>query len=240
MTLHRAYALLRLIVLTSAGALVASCRDDGDDGDLRQPTLYDIAEVAEKTSSSTVFTVYRPDAAETAVTLSAPGVSVGNIEVGTSVFLAYVPENGKPYTSGRISVERVNTINNSNLKRGTEMSLRGWDEDPVWLQSLWPAGDKVCVRLLLPYSTEPRRFVLVVDDATSGNPYPDAYLYHRRNDLQPNFSRQYYAAFNLAALWATPGIEGLTIHVANSNNPTLTTFRLTNPHPQPNASGAVK
>ena len=82
--------------------------------------------------------------------------------------------------------------------------------------------------------------VLVVDDATSGNPYPDAYLYHRRNDLQPNFSRQYYAAFNLAALWATPGIEGLTIYVANSNNPTLTTFRLANPHPQPNALGAVK
>lgn len=230
MTLHRAYALIRLILLVSAGILASACRDDRDDAE-HQPTLYDIAEISEKTSTSTVFTVYRPDAFETAVTLSAPGVSVGDVEVGTSVFLAYIPENGRPYTSGRISVERVSTINNSNLKRGTEMSLRGWDEDPVWLQSLWQAGDKVCVRLLLPYSSEPRRFVLVVDDATASSPWPDAYLYHRRNDLQPNFSRQYYAAFNLAALWATPGIEGLTIHVANSNNPTLTTFRLTNPHP---------
>lgn len=233
MTLHNPYALMRVILLTAAVAFLASCHDNSDDGDLRQPTLYDIAEVSEKTPSSTIFTVYRPDAAETAVTLSAPGVSVGNIEVGTSVFLAYIPENGKPYTSGRISVERVNTINNSNLKRGTEMSLGGWDEDPVWLQSLWQAGDKVCVRLLLPYSDEPRRFALVVDDATATNPWPDAYLYHRRNTLQPNFSRQYYAAFNLAALWATPGVEGLTIHLANTNNPALTTFRLPNPHPAP-------
>lgn len=239
MTLHRAYALIRVILFVSAGILAVACRDDGDDAE-HQPTLYDIAEISDKTATSTVFTVYRPDASEAAVTLSAPGVSVGDIEVGTSVFLAYIPENGRPYTSGRISVERVSTINNSNLKRGTEMSLQGWDEDPVWLQSLWPAGDKVCVRLLLPYSTEPRRFVLVVDDATSDKPYPDAYLYHRRNNLQPNFNRQYYAAFNLAALWATPGIEGLTIHVANSNNPTLTTFRLANPRPQQNASGAAK
>ncbi len=217
MILHRAYALIRVILFVTAGILAAACRDDGDDAE-HQPTLYDIVEISDKTATSTVFTVYRPDASETAVTLSAPGVSVGDIEVGTSVFLAYIPENGSPYTSGRISVERVSTINNSNLKRGTEMSLRGWDEDPVWLQSLWPAGDKVCVRLLLPYSTEPRRFVLVVDDATSGNPYPDAYLYHRRNDLQPNFSRQYYAAFNRPPSGPPPASKA-----SPSTSPTPTT-----------------
>ena len=109
MTLHRAYALIRVILFVSAGILAAACRDDGDDAE-HQPTLYDIAEISDKTATSTVFTVYRPDASETAVTLSAPGVSVGDIEVGTSVFLAYIPENGSPYTSGRISVERVSTM----------------------------------------------------------------------------------------------------------------------------------
>ena len=85
------------------------------------------------------------------------------------------------------------------------------------------------MQLNLPYSTEPRQFSLVIDDATATDEVPQAYLYHRRNDTSPNFSRRYYAAFDVSELWKVQTCRALEIHVANSNNPTLTTFRIPNP-----------
>lgn len=221
-------------LITSAlllSCIFGSCSDSDSDADTHIATLYDIADVTAKSAGSTTFTVYRPDVEHAeAVKLTAPGYNIGDTELGTSVMLTYTPLNGKAYESGNITVEHVSSITNANLKKGSQESIIGWDDDPVWLMSLWQAGDKVMVRLKLPYSTEPRRFALVIDDSTADREYPDAYLYHRRPQQQPNFMRQYYAAFNLANLWNTPGIRGLRIHVANSNNPKANLFVLLNPN----------
>jgi len=219
-----------MILAASAACLLCSCDDDEND-DIRIATLYDIAEITQKNAGSTVFTVYRPDAESAdAVRLTATGFTAGNVDTGTSVFLAYTPHNGQAYSSGEITVERIGVVNNANLKRGNEGNIAGWNEDPVWMISLWPAGEKVCVRLRLPYSTEPRYFALVIDEATADNEYPDAYLFHRRNTIEPNFQREYYGAFNLAELWKMESCRGLRIHVSNSNNPSLNLFTISNPH----------
>lgn len=216
-------------LLIAATAALATACSDSDADEVHLPTLYDIAEVTAVSAEGTTFSVYRPDADEPAV-LTATGYVPATTEPGNCVFLGYTMTDGRaPYTSGPVQVQACGRVTNSRLKRGSSESLAGWNLDPVWLTSLWRAGGWICMQLNLPYSTEPRQFSLVIDDATATDEVPQAYLYHRRNDTSPNFSRRYYAAFDVSELWKTTTCRALEIHVANSNNPTLTTFHIPNP-----------
>ena len=212
-------------------AMVVSCNDDSDTPSERA-TLYDVVEFTSQSASGTVFTLWRPDATETiTLTTSTPVIDASNVAAGESVFLAYIPANGKPYTSGPVGAVTYGFVNNSVVKKSTAEKLEGWDAEPIYLMSLWRAGGKICMRLRMTYDTAPRLFALVVDESTTGDEYPTAYLYHRRPSDVPNFSRQYYAAFDVTPLWATPGCKGLRVRVANSNIPTLDTFVVENPWP---------
>ena len=210
---------------------LAGC-SDSDETEFHSATLYDIVELTSQSGSGTVFTLWRPDAkVPVTLTCSGPVVDPEIVAEGESLFLAYKPADGKAYTSGPVDVLAYGTVNNAPLMKSTAQSLEGWDAEPVYLMSLWRAGNRVCMRLRMTYDEEPRMFALVVDESTAADEYPTAYLYHRRPSAEPNFSRQYYAAFDLARLWATPGCKGLNIRVNNSNNPELNTFVMNNPDP---------
>jgi len=214
-----AFAALTLVCATS-------CSDDADL--VHIATVYNIAEITGMSPQGTTFSVYRPDADE-AATLTASGYTMTDVKTGNCVLLAYIPLNGQPYASGAVQVETYGKITNANLKLGNAETLAGWNDDPVWLTSLWRAGNKICMQFNLPYSTEPRAFALVIDEATAEDEVPQAYLYHRRNTIEPNFSRRYYAALDVSELWKMPSCRALQINVANSNNPDLTTFLIPNP-----------
>lgn len=212
-------------------ALMAGCSEGENENRSVKATLYDVAEVVESGDGGTVFSVYRPDVAE-GVTLTARGLVLGEeqeIGVGDCVFLAYVAENGVAYSDGEIDVKGCGRMLNAALMQGTPESLEGWDKDGVWLQSLWRAGDKVVVRAMLSYDAEPRVFALVVDEPTLRDEWPDAYLVHRRRSEGEMFKRQFYAAFDLGALWTYEGCKGLRIHVNNSNVPEAGLFVVEKP-----------
>ena len=224
---------MRTLTILPALALLAtasltSCSDDNRD-EVHIPTVYNIAEINASGPQGTTFSVYRPDADEPAA-LTAQGCNIGDVKTGECVFLAYIPLSGLPYASGEIQVQNYGKITNGNLKSATTENLEGWNSDPVWLTSLWRAGNKICTQLNLPYSAEPRSFALVLDEATAKDDVPQAYLFHQRNTEEPNFSRRYYAAFDVSVLWKVSSCRALKIHVANSNNPALTEFVIPNPY----------
>lgn len=223
-----ASAAMTLCMMFSA----AACADNGDDT-THLPTLYDVVEFTSQNSEGTVFTLWRPDATvPVSLSTGTPAINTALVAPGESLFLAYTPLDGKAYaSSGRVEVVNYGTVNNAPLMAGPAEKIEGWDTEPVYLMSLWRAGDKVCMRLRMTYDSAPRVFALVMDEATAGEPYPTAYLYHRRPSEMPNFSRQYYAAFNLASLWDTPGCRGVNIRVCNSNIPSLDSFVIENPRP---------
>ena len=217
------------LISASAIASVSSCADDNDDAP-HIATLYDVVEFTAQDGAGSVFTLWRPDATKAVILKSAtPVVNTSVVSPGESLFLAYTPLNGKAYTSGPVEVHTYGTVNNAPLLKSDTEKLDGWDSEPVYLMSLWRAGNKVCMRLRMTYDTAPRLCALIVDEATAGDEYPTAYLYHKRPTDAPNFARQYYASFNAEALWKTPGCKGLRIRVNNSNNPALNTFVVENP-----------
>ncbi len=229
---HYKRCIARVAVLAVICAGLQSCSDEDETDGIRLPVLYDVVEFTSQSRTGTVFTLWRPDADEpVSLTTDSPVIDASAVEPGESVFLAYTPLDGKAYTSGAVSVSNYGFVNNGVLQKSDSGVPEGWDAEPVYLISLWRAGGKVCMRLRMTYDTTPRLFALVVDESTAGDEYPTAYLYHRRPDNVPNFSRQYYAAFDVSALWATPGCKGLRVRVANSNIPSLDTFVIENPRP---------
>ena len=206
-----------------------SCCDDEEITE-HTPALYDIVELASQNGSGSVFHLYKPDADEPVVlTTSTPAVDLALVDEGECLLMSYIPESGVPYTSGPIEFRSYGLITNATLKKIKPENLDGWDADAVFLFSLWRAGDKICMRVKLDYSTEPRLFALCVDESTLGEPYPTAYLYHSRRGAEPNFSRQYYAAFDVSELWKIEGCKGVEIKVNNSNIPSLDSFTVRNP-----------
>jgi hypothetical protein len=226
---HNTLAALASVALMAS---LAAC-SAGDDEQLTvTPTLYDIAEVTELTDEHTVFTVYQPDADEPA-TLTAAGRIFSDdseVEVGNSVFMAYTPAAGKAYVNSDITVQAWARTMNLALLQSSVDALTGWDKDPVWINSLWRAGNKIIVRAMLTYDTEPRTFALVLDKETLRDEYPEAYLVHYRSTDTDNFRRQYYAAFDVANLWTYATCRGLRIHVNNSNVTSATLFVVDNPN----------
>jgi len=235
-TRHSPTAKAAKLLATAFGALLStglySCSDDDSADEPRMATLYDVVEVTSHTSTATVFTLWKPDASEPAtLTAKEMPIDLSSIPAGDCVFLGYTPLNGKAHTSGEITVQACGAVNNSTLQKAAPEKIEGWDTEPIYLMSLWRAGNKLCVRMRITYDTHPRTLVLVGDETTAADPYPTAYLYHRRSNSTPNFSRQYYAAFDLSSLWSTPGCKGLKVRVCNSNIPSLNEFIIENPTP---------
>lgn len=212
-----------------AGLGLAGCSDDDKGPEVRYAVLYDVVEYVGQTQSGTEFRLYAPDAEEAVTLTSTNALNMGELESGQCVLLAYMPVDGKAYTSGKVDVRGIGAVTNDKLMKGPAESLSAWDRDEVWLASLWRAGGYVMMRIKLVYDPQPRQFRLVVDESTIQNEYPDAYLVNARKGDKENYMRQYYVAWDVSALWTYDYIKGLKVHVNNSNNTQLREFTIEKP-----------
>ena len=179
---------LLLLLTAPLLLLIASCAGKGSD-EPHPATLYDICEVSQADPvAPAILHLYRPDADLPVILTAQPGALGATPPApGTSILAAYTPDDGRPYTSGPVTLHRWSTINNLPLQEAKDSEeLQGWDTDPVWLLSAWRAGNKICMRLRLGYDTSPRRFALLLDPETASDPIPTAYLYHLRPTASPD------------------------------------------------------
>lgn len=199
---------------------LTGCSSRGDD-EPHQAILYNICDVEEAGENASVFHLYRPDANEPVV-LSAPGFSAADDngmlpKPGTSGMLAYYPTVGKPYTDSEIVAAWWAKIYNFSLNIPSEDEEEAipdlTDTEAVQYLAGWRGGNKLYMRLRLPYSTIARRFGLVADPATLDTPVPTIYLLHERSNDTPTFDRQYYFAFDITPLWERPSVEGVRLMV---------------------------
>ncbi|MBD5225561.1 MAG: hypothetical protein HDS68_06310 [Bacteroidales bacterium] len=211
------------------GTIVCGCSSDGQSDDIRYATLYDVVEYTSQNDGQTIFSLYPPEKDDPVVLTAFSSPDLGKLEPGQALMLAYTPVNGEAYVSDRIEVKGIGSVTNSQLLKGAPETLSGWDDDPVWVSSLWRAGRNVMMRVSLVYDDKPRVFRLVVDETTMDQEYPDAYLVNIRRSEGENFLRQYYVAFDLYAFWTHPQYRGIKIHVNNSNNTSLDEFIIERP-----------
>lgn len=197
-------------------SLTSCINDDTVDGNIT-PLYTEIVTFDGNTDDTADFSFNKVDDSPVINLVAGRPVS-GDIEPGTRVFLVYQPLSGQgAYESGAIAIRQVSLINNGRIETADIMSLGRWDNDKVYLYSLWRSGDYINIHCRLPYSSEPRRFSLAALDSTVNEEIVDVYLIHELPEPVNSFERAYYASFNIAEIWNRPSCRGIRVHVANSN-----------------------
>lgn len=195
---------------------LASCREEGIDGPVDM-TCTDIVTFTGNEGGHATFTFNRVDDSPEIVLTSPSPLNAEGIEAGTRLLIRYIPESNKAYTSGPIKLLGGYSVTQSPVVTTWKEEYDRWDKDKVYVYSAWRSGHYLNMHVRLTYSTDPRIFCLAVAPGTADTPWPDVYLVHVISKDIDYHDRAYYASFDLSELWANPEVEGIRLHVANSN-----------------------
>lgn len=208
---------LHLFAIAMLALCTWSCRNQ-DGPDEVWPEVEDIVTFEGNNSRGAVLTFNRVDDSPL-ITLQAQVPLTGEgMTPGTRLLARYRPASGRPYTSGDIELTGTKEINNGPLRIGDLTEFPDWDRDGVYVYSLWRSGSYINLFCRLTYDRQPRVFMLMLDEATEGDPVPQLYLVHTlATDGVNSHDRQAMASFDIANLWDRPGVQAVDIHVANTN-----------------------
>jgi len=195
---------------------LGSCGEDGVDGPVEM-TCTDLVTYTGTTGGHATFTFQKMDDSPEITLTSLNPIGTDGIDPGTRMLVSYIPQDNKPYVSGPVTVLGGRVVTQSAITTTWHDSFNDWAKDDVYVYSLWRTGRYINVHVRLTYSTEPRIFCLAADPATLDTPRPDVYLVHVIDGDADNHDRAYYASFDIAEVWSRPEVEGIRLHVANSN-----------------------
>ncbi len=202
---------------------LTACRDD-DGPDTANLVVSDLATFVGNNVTGAVFTVRQVDDLPEATLQSPSALDTAKVAPGSRVFISYRPANGLAYSTTDITLRQVALITSSAVVTAPIDSLPGWDADGVYLLSIWRTGHWLNVYARLAYDEQPRTYALVADEATLGDPVPQLYLAHTLASEVNTFDRRYYASFDISEVWQRSDIEGVDVHVANTNLTSSTLF----------------
>ncbi len=198
--------------------LLSSCMsDDGYDGPVDM-TYWDIATFNGNIDGRAQFTVRQVNDSPEATLVARTALDTGSENLaGKRMLIRYVPESKKPYTSGTITLQSASTVNQSPTLIKSMNEYTDWARDRVYLYSVWRTGSYLNFNVSLTYDKEPRIFCIVADETTLENDYPDLYLVHIMANVTDYHDRRYYASFDISKIWERDNVNGVRLHVANSN-----------------------
>ena len=208
---------LKYIMVSAALSLsLASCGESGVDGEVEM-SCTDIVTFEGNEGDNAVFSFQKVDDSPLITLTSRRTLDYEGLEPGCRMLIRYNPPDNQAYTSGLITLLGAKVITQSALFTEWSADFDGWDNNPVYLYSAWRTGSYLNVHVRLTYSTEPRVFCLAANPETLDSPWVDVYLVHRLPCDTDSFERAYYASFDLSPVWERPEVEGIRLHVANSN-----------------------
>lgn len=203
-------------VIACCALILGSCREEGFDGTVEMP-LTDIVTFNGNSGGKASFTLIKVDDTPALELTADRAVNVEQERIPARMLITYLPASGEAYTSGPVRLLSASLINSAPVVTQWREEYDGWDRDGVYLYSMWRSGSYLNVHLRLTYTTDPRIFCLAADPATLGSAWPELYLVHQLDKPVDAHDRAYYASFDLSPVWQMPGVEGVRIHVANTN-----------------------
>lgn len=206
----------QLIAICAAAILPAACSDNnGFDGPVEMQ-YWDIATYEGPSSQGGSVFTFRQVNDSPVITLTSSS-ALPKAEAGQRMAVRYIPESGKPYTSGPVRLLSASKVTQSDIATEWKDEYNDWARDKVYVYSIWRSGNYINVNVRLTYDTEPRTFCLAAAPGTLTSACPDVYLVHIMARETESHDRAYLASFDIGALWDRPSVSGLRIHVANSN-----------------------
>lgn len=203
--------------------MIACSENDGPYAD--EFVSYDIVQlVSASRADGTVFSIYKPGSDKEILYTDARGVVIDTtkVPVGNRMLLGYVPET-TPYVTGKITATGYTPIHNDTIKAfaGGDISDIGWNDNGIYVYSVWRMGPFLNIHGKVTYSTQNVRLMLLIDqkDLKDETPMPNVYLTYMMDVPADNFEREFYASFYISPLWDKEWIEGFALNVNNTNLP---------------------
>lgn len=211
--------LIHIIVFFTTLPVLSSCLSDkGHDGPVDM-TYTDIATFEGNINGKAQFTIRQVDDLPEATLIAQTALQFSSDDdpTGKRMFIRYIPESNKPYTSGLVTLLSASTVNQSSTKIESIAEYPDWNRDKVYLYSVWRTGEYLNFNVSITYDSEPRVFCIVADESTVTTSYPDLYLVHIMKEVTDYHDRRYYASFDISEIWSRNDVLGVRLHVANSN-----------------------
>lgn len=218
---------MKLLKLTSFIILALSMSLSGCNGNTgpfqEEFVSYDIVCFDNQSNNSgATFSLYKPDA-DVKIEYHDPisRLDTALVKPGDRLLLGYVPE-GLPYESGRVRITGYSTISNDALRvseNGVEQEMPHWRSNGIYLYSMWRTGPYLNVHGRLVYSENERTLSLVIDrhDVVDEKALPVLRLIYQSMEHLDNFEREFYASFDISALWDKDWVDGIEVRLNNTN-----------------------
>lgn len=217
--------LMAMLTIVLAGMMTTGCNDDDEGGSVIPENLStDFATFASSNEQGSVFTLQK-DGDSPLVTLTASTkIDTEKLKPGTRVIIQYVPTGGQAvYESGSIQLYGVMQVTNGKVEPAVKSEIDSWRSDRVKMYSMTRTGQYVNVWAEATLSREPQRFVIVADESTIGDEYPELYLvFTTDNELGRSYNL--YGSFDLDEIWNLDTCKGVKINYADKSGNESKTF----------------
>lgn len=201
-----------------------SCKDEDEPGTIPSDAMLDMATFVSQDGNGSTFTLQK-DGDSPVVTLTArQRLDTDLFTIGNRLLIYYVPESGVAYQSGPAVLYAARQVINGKALTGNSKDYPGWSTEATNLQSIWRTGKYLNIHSLAYYKVNPKRFVLVADETTIDDEYPDLYLIFYSDDQVDGDLNTLYASFDISGVWDSDTCKGVRVHLANSSGENHFTF----------------
>lgn len=209
--------LFAALIICFLGLFSSSCNSDNDQPYVPDNVCYDFVTFVSTSDKGSVFTFRKSNDSDLITLTAAVKIDTEKIKPGTRVIIQYVPSGGQaPYESGPITLYGIAMITNGNVEAKPMSEIESWSNERVKMQTIARSGNYIDVWIEAALSQEPKHFVIVADEATMDNEYPDLYLVFETDRTMGNI-RQIYGSFDMSQIWDQTTCKGVTVHYTTYN-----------------------
>ena len=206
--------LLATIIIFST--ILSSCNSDSDDGGYITAML-SFATLTVNNDMGCTFTTQEKDDSELVTFTSTTSLNKNEYTIGNRYLIAYNNESGERYKSGPISLHTIYGISNGKAEDRDKSVINNLATNMLRASMVYREGIYINVEATAPYmSGYVKVFNIYVDDATTGNDYPDAYLVYEPYNINTN-EYTFCGSFDISPVWNLPTCKGLHLHYYDRN-----------------------
>lgn len=209
------------IFKTFASAFILAlpgCSDDKEVSRIPPTAAYDIVTLVSTGDRGTTFSMQvNGDSPE--ITYLAPYdfSKSTQLKEGMRLTICYSRIDAPVYTSGNIDLYGYSLMGNTeqSVLSGLSADYAGWKSQPIKIRSIWRTGTYINMQaeLYTLQANKPERFIIVTDESTLSDPYPELHVIFENaegNDgqnLQP-----VNASFDISQVWSLSTAKGVAVY----------------------------
>ncbi len=216
---------MKLISRLFIGALIAltplltACNNE-DNANTESISFFTIATLKANNDAGCTFTVQEKDDSE--IVTYTYNKKLSGVTVGKRYRIIYMTASGKQYESGALNYLGIGDVCNGKVEN-RPLSVINTTPNSL-LRTSWIArtGSYINFFSTAPYQSYIKVINIYVNDETTNNSIPDAYLVYSPDDTNSG-DKQFYSSIDISEVWKLNTCKGIRLHYYDGNGVEATT-----------------